>query len=47
MEEFEKLVAESFQNDLLPAEGQQAQGESSESAAVQPDSSEIEASKTT
>src|SRR5207248_11162029 len=26
MEEFEKLVAESFQNDLLPAEGQQAQG---------------------
>jgi segregation and condensation protein B len=46
MEEFEKLVAESFQNDLLPAEGQQTQGESSESAAVQPDSSEIESSKT-
>jgi segregation and condensation protein B len=46
MEEFEKLVAESFQNDLLPAEGQQAQGESSESAAVQPDSGEIESSKT-
>jgi segregation and condensation protein B len=45
MEEFEKLVAESFQNDLLPAEGQQAQGESSESAAVQPDSGEVETSK--
>ncbi|MGH9517403.1 MAG: SMC-Scp complex subunit ScpB [Terriglobales bacterium] len=46
MEEFEKLVAESFQNDLLPTESQQAQAEPSESAAVQPDPGEVEASKT-
>jgi segregation and condensation protein B len=46
MEEFEKLVAESFQSDLLPAEAPQAQGASSESAAVQPESGEVEASKT-
>src|SRR3954465_2137283 len=46
MEEFEKLVAESFQSDLLPAEGQQAQGEPSQSAAVQPASAEVETSKT-
>jgi segregation and condensation protein B len=46
MEEFEKLVAESFQNDLLPAEGQPAQGGSAESATVQPDSGEVETSKT-
>ena len=46
MEEFEKLVAESFQNDLLPAEGQQAQGGPPESAAVQTNSGEVETSKT-
>src|SRR2546428_7442361 len=32
MEEFEKLVAESFQSDLLPAESPQAQSQSSETA---------------
>ena len=46
MEEFEKLVAESFQNDLLPAESQPAQAGSSEPAAVPPDSGEVEATKT-
>lgn len=46
MEEFEKLVAESFQSDLLPAEAQQGQPVPSESTAAQPDSGEVEASKT-
>lgn len=46
MEEFEKLVAESFQNDLLPAENQTAQAGSPEPAAVPPDSGEVEATKT-
>ena len=46
MEEFEKLVAESFQNDLLPAENQPAPAASSEPAPVPPDSGEVEASKT-
>ena len=46
MEEFEKLVAESFQSDLLPAEAHQSHGAPSESTAVQPDSGEVEASKT-
>ncbi len=46
MEEFEKLVAESFQSDLLPTESQQAQEKSAESAAVQPNTGEVETSKT-
>src|SRR3989442_10178970 len=44
MEEFEKLVAESFQSDLLPAETAQTQDAPSETASVQPTS--VEASKT-
>ena len=42
MEEFEKLVAESFQNDLLPAEGQQAPEGSPSVAADQTESSQVE-----
>lgn len=42
MEEFEKLVAESFQNDLLPAEGQQAHEGSPSVAADQTESSQVE-----
>jgi segregation and condensation protein B len=42
MEEFEKLVAESFQNDLLPAEGQQPQAGPSETIANQTESTEVE-----
>jgi segregation and condensation protein B len=42
MEEFEKLVAESFQNDLLPAEGQQSQEGSSAAVADQTESSQVE-----
>ncbi|HEY4053448.1 MAG TPA: SMC-Scp complex subunit ScpB [Terriglobales bacterium] len=42
MEEFEKLVAESFQNDLLPMEGQQSQEGSSAAVADQTESSQVE-----
>jgi segregation and condensation protein B len=42
MEEFEKLVAESFQNDLLPAEGQQSQEGSSAAVTNQTESSQVE-----
>src|SRR5438270_1056754 len=42
MEEFEKLVAESFQNDLLPAEGQQPREAPSAAVADQPDSNQVE-----
>ena len=43
MEEFEKLVAESFQADLLPGDG--AQPQETSSGAVQPESGQIETSK--
>src|SRR5437667_3317920 len=43
MEEFEKLVAETFQSDLLPAESTQTQDVSSESADAQPDTTSVEA----
>jgi len=46
MEEFEKLVAESFQSDLLPVEGQQPQEASSEQAEDQSEPGQIETSKT-
>jgi segregation and condensation protein B len=46
MEEFEKLVAESFQNDLLPAEAAQAQNQPSEAADTQADPTSVEAGKT-
>jgi segregation and condensation protein B len=46
MEEFEKLVSESFQNDLLPVEGQQSQETSSEVATDQPEPGQVETSKT-
>jgi segregation and condensation protein B len=46
MEEFEKLVAESFQSDLLPAEGEQPQAASSAAVTDQIEPSQIEASKT-
>ena len=46
MEEFEKLVAESFQNDLLPAETQQSQEPRTELATDQPEPSQVETSKT-
>src|SRR6266446_10849059 len=39
MEEFEKLLAESFQSDLLPGEGSPAEAPSSSSSAVEDDSS--------
>jgi segregation and condensation protein B len=42
MEEFEKLVAESFQTDLLPAESQQPQEKSSLSVSDQAESSQAE-----
>jgi segregation and condensation protein B len=42
MEEFEKLVAESFQNDLLPAESQQVQESSSAAVADQSDPNQVE-----
>ena len=42
MEEFEKLVAESFQSDLLPAEGQRAQQASSAAGADQSEPSQVE-----
>jgi segregation and condensation protein B len=46
MEEFEKLVAESFQSDLLPADGQQSQESPSEVTNDQPEPGQIETSKT-
>jgi segregation and condensation protein B len=42
MEEFEKLVAESFQSDLLPAETQQSQEASAAAISDQPESSQVE-----
>jgi len=42
MEEFEKLVAESFQSDLLPTESQQPQEKSSLSVSDQAESSQAE-----
>jgi len=45
MEEFEKLVAESFQNDLLPAEAQPAQETPADVAGNQPER-QVETSKT-
>lgn len=45
MEEFEKLVAESFQSDLLPAEVTQPQEPTSETTANQSEPGQIEASK--
>jgi len=46
MEEFEKLVSESFQSDLLPVEAQQAQEGHSEAADDQSEPGQIETSKT-
>jgi segregation and condensation protein B len=46
MEEFEKLVAESFQSDLLPGEGPQAREAPADVAPDRPDPSQIETSKT-
>jgi segregation and condensation protein B len=46
MEEFEKLVAESFQSDLLPTEVPQMQDRLSEVAADRSESDQVEASKT-
>jgi segregation and condensation protein B len=46
MEEFEKLVAESFQSDLLPADAPQSQNTPSEVADGQSEPGQIEASKT-
>ena len=45
MEEFEKLVAESFQSDLLPAESPQAQSQSSETAEATEEPAHAETSK--
>ena len=42
MEEFEKLVSESFQSDLLPVEGQQPQEASSAAVADQSEPSQVE-----
>jgi segregation and condensation protein B len=46
MEEFEKLVAESFQSDLLPGEGPQAREAPADVTPDRPDPSQIETSKT-
>jgi segregation and condensation protein B len=46
MEEFEKLVAESFQSDLLPAESPQPQDAASSTVNDQSEPGQIEASKT-
>jgi hypothetical protein len=46
MEEFEKLVAESFQSDLLPAGGEQPQAGSSATVTDETEPSQVEASKT-
>jgi segregation and condensation protein B len=45
MEEFEKLVAESFQSDLLPAEEAQTQQPPSQAAGEQPEPAQVEAEK--
>jgi len=45
MEEFEKLVAESFQSDLLPAEDQREQQPPSQAAGEQPEPTQVEAEK--
>jgi segregation and condensation protein B len=45
MEEFEKLISESFQSDLLPADAQ-AQDAPSETADTQLDPASIESGKT-
>jgi segregation and condensation protein B len=42
MEEFEKLLAESFQSDLLPSEGTPVEASSSSPSTVEDDSSETE-----
>jgi segregation and condensation protein B len=46
MEEFEKLVSESFQSDLLPVETQQPQEGHSEDAGDQAEPGQVESSKT-
>ncbi|MCU1271597.1 MAG: condensin subunit ScpB [Acidobacteriaceae bacterium] len=46
MEEFEKLVSESFQSDLLPVETQQPQEGHSEAAGDQAEPGQVESSKT-
>ena len=46
MEEFEKLVSESFQSDLLPVEAQQSQEATSEQAEKSAESHRVEAEKT-
>jgi segregation and condensation protein B len=46
MEEFEKLVAESFQSDLLPAEAQQAQDAATDAVEGQPARGQVETEKT-
>jgi segregation and condensation protein B len=46
MEEFEKLVAESFQSDLLPTEAQPPQGASSETAEPASQPGHVEVTKT-
>jgi hypothetical protein len=46
MEEFEKLVAESFQSDLMPAEETRSQDASSEVADSQSEPGQVEAGKT-
>jgi segregation and condensation protein B len=46
MEEFEKLVAESFQSDLLPVESSQPQDVASSTVSDQPEPGQIEATKT-
>jgi len=46
MEEFEKLVAESFQGDLLPGEPQESRGSESQVNDADSGPSEVEASKT-
>jgi segregation and condensation protein B len=46
MEEFEKLVAESFQNDLLPAEGNTTEPEATvDTSASRSDAAQVEAEK--
>ena len=46
MEEFEKLISQSFQSDLLPAETAQAQDTPSETTDARPDTTSVEAGKT-
>jgi segregation and condensation protein B len=40
MEEFEKLISESFQSDLIPADSSQQQSTSSEAASEEPEHAE-------